>query len=206
MALPPPTSPFLGPPHLQPLDAKEQLFVEEYLKLLNPYKAARAAGFGDGYSSTAYRWVEAGEGSDPEDRPHVGHAIQLELARRTEANSLTADRVFRETARLAFSNLKNIYDEDGNLLPIRQLPDDVAAALSSIEVEERGGQDDRHTLRKIRMYDKLGALNLAARLLKLVEKGQEDTPPPEPPAMRVTLKPPVGVRVPAAFRSMVDAG
>jgi hypothetical protein len=56
------------------------------------------------------------------------------------------------------------------------------------------------------MYDKLGALNLAARLLKLVEKGQEDTPPPEPPAMRVTLKPPVGVRVPAAFRSMVDAG
>lgn len=200
---PPTASPFMGPPHLQPLDAKETLFVEEYLKLLHPSRAAHAAGYGNDLRDQAYRWVEAGEGSDPEDRPHIGHAIQMELARRTSRNSLTADRVLQEVARLAFSNIRDLYDENGELIPAHQLPEDVSAALSSMEIEFRGRGEDSYPVKKFRQYDKVAALNLATRILKLVEKGEGDAPAPEPPKMGVTLKPPPGLSVPPVFRGLV---
>lgn len=57
---------------------------------------------------------------------------------------ITSDRNNKEKARLAYFNPKSLFDDDNNLLPIKDWPDEVAAAVESIQVEARreGHGDD----------------------------------------------------------------
>jgi phage terminase small subunit len=48
----------------------------------------------------------------------------------------TAKRVLREIANVAFLDPRRIFAEDGSLLSPHEWPDDIAAAVSSIDVVE----------------------------------------------------------------------
>jgi phage terminase small subunit len=84
---------------------------------------------------------------------------------------LTIERVRTELARLAFSNIGRVFNDDGSLKEVRDLDDDTAAAIELYEVKERvvDGAVVGRTIR-VKFLDKTAALGMAARHLGLFEK------------------------------------
>jgi len=87
------------------------------------------------------------------------------------ALELTQERVVREWVRLGFFDVRKLFDADGNLLPIHQLPDDVAAAVASVEVVAvkgtgKEGEPVVH-VKRVRLWDKRATLDAMARHLKM---------------------------------------
>lgn len=85
---------------------------------------------------------------------------------------ITPDRTILEMGRLAYSDVRDILDEDGQLLPASEWSDDAAAAISGVEVEMltrgRGPNALPFEVRKIKRFDKNAALSLLARQQRLV--------------------------------------
>lgn len=103
----------------------------------------------------------------------VSRAIQTELADRSKRTGITAERALVEVARLAFNDPRKAFDDNGNLLPIKKWPDEVAAAISSIESEEffSGRGEDKINvghIKKIKFWDKGKQLELVMKHLGLL--------------------------------------
>ena len=85
-----------------------------------------------------------------------------------QASYLQVELTLREISRAAYFNPKKLYDEAGHLIPVHNLPDEVAAALHSLEeLEEFEGHGDGRrkvgTIKKVRWLNKLDALEKAMR-------------------------------------------
>ena len=92
---------------------------------------------------------------------------------------ITAQRTLEEYAKIGYMQLdvRKLFDEQGNLIPVHELDDDAAALISSIEVsevvsEQLGTKDAPRVVltrvRKIRLHslgDKKAALDSMARHL-----------------------------------------
>lgn len=145
------------------LTPKQTRFIEEYLLDLNATQAAIRAGYS---LKTAYRI-----GATLVQKSSVKKAIQAGMAERSRRTEITADRVLQEYAKLAFLDPRRFYNDAGSLIPVHQLPDDVAAALAGMDVvTERAGKDaegnaEFATVRKIKFADKKAALDSVARHL-----------------------------------------
>ena len=111
----------------------------------------------------------------------VKERIKELRAEREKRLDVSGDRIIRELAKLAFFNSQDLYDDDGRVKPIHELDRDTAAAITSVEVEERvTGEGETGTLeftRKIKMADKKGALELLGKNQGLWEAKQ--APPDE---------------------------
>lgn len=93
---------------------------------------------------------------------HGGRAGQVkakaaERVRDLLGEAIDPDRSMREAARLAYSDIRELYDADGKLLPIKEWPDDIARAVKSIEsvtgnVDKGDGKFDQVV--KIQLWDK----------------------------------------------------
>lgn len=71
------------------LDARETIFRDEYLVDLNPYRAAKVAGYADSVArSSAFKWVK-----HPEVKPLLYAQIQKALEGRSVRTQITADKV-----------------------------------------------------------------------------------------------------------------
>lgn len=114
--------------------------------------------------------------------PEVQKAIEKRRAEIRAQFALTTDRVFQEHARIAYFNPKRLVDANGKAVPLHELDDDTAAALSHVEVTEteiRGkGKDQVVVTRRIkgRPFNKPGTLREVSKILRLYDK-----PPPPPP-------------------------
>ncbi|MGB5834806.1 MAG: terminase small subunit, partial [Thiohalocapsa sp.] len=158
------------------LTLKQQRFVDEYMVDLNATQAAIRAGYSP-RTAEVYAWQLL-------QKPLVQTAVNDAVARRSTRTQIKADDVLREIARLAFSDIRGLFDEKGNLKPIHELPDDATAALSSFDVVTRripGGEAaEVEYVAKVKLWDKRGSLELLGKHLKLFTDkidvgGQEDT-------------------------------
>lgn len=146
---------------------KQRKFVDEYLVDLNATQAAIRAGYTTNRADSI--------GYDNLRKPEIQSAIkkrQTELSKKTE---ITQERVLEEYAKIAFLNPKEFYKEDGSLKDIPELDDDVAAALVGMDVTQKYFKDEdatEHTS-KIKMADKLRALEALSKHLGLFEKDNE---------------------------------
>jgi phage terminase small subunit len=74
-------------------------------------------------------------------------------------HDITVDMIIEEYAKLGFSDIRKLFDEHGNLKLPSKLTDDIAGAISSLEIvtakKGRGGVE--HTA-KIKLADKRAAL------------------------------------------------
>jgi phage terminase small subunit len=139
-------------PALAPLQitTKQLQFVEEYLIDLNATAAAKRAGY-----------LGATAGTQLLQRPRVQQAIASYKHYRSQRVHATADRVIAELAAIAFADVRAVYDASGHLLPIRDLPDHVAATIASIEVVRRPTDDPDapvEYVHKYKFWDKLRAV------------------------------------------------
>jgi phage terminase small subunit len=144
------------------LTPKQQRFVDEYLVDLNATQAAIRAG----YSRRAAYSI----GEENLKKPEIARAVAEAQAARAERVHIKADDVLRELARIAFSDIRAFFNDDGSLKRPHELGADQAAALASLEsVEEFAGKGDDRKLvgytRKVKLWEKRGALELAMRHL-----------------------------------------
>lgn len=161
------------------LTDRQRMFVAEYLVDLNATQAAIRAGYS----------AKTAEQQGPRLLGNVGvsAAIEAAMKAREQRTQITADRVLQELGRLAFSDIRKLYNEDGSMKLPHELDDDAAAALSGIDVtEEFTGKGDERELagftKKAKVFDKGAALTLAMRHLgmlkdKVAVGGADDMPP-----------------------------
>jgi len=158
------------------LTDRERVFVGEYIISLSSKDAAEKAGYSKGTAATiASTWV-----SDPKKKPRVYKAIEEAMKKREHRTEVKQDRVLLELARIGFASIKDAFDENNNLKEIKDLDDDVAAAISSIEIEDLfdgRGADRTHIgyTKKIKFWNKNDALNTIAKHLGMLKEKMELT-------------------------------
>lgn len=140
------------------LTAKQRRFVDEYIKDLNASQAAIRAG----YSAISARNISSGLMT----KANIQSAIAERMGKRSERTAITADRVLQELARLAFLDVRKAFTPEGALKPIHELDDDTAAAVAGMDIAEfSNGDDQTGVVKKIKLSDKKGALELLMRHL-----------------------------------------
>lgn len=160
------------------MNARRRLFVHEYLKDLNGKQAAIRAGF-----APASAEVTA---SQLLSNPKVRSAVDMALAARELRVQAKSDDVLRELMRMASVDVGEAFDSKGRLLPLHRMSEDVRRAISSIEVEElyEGRGEERvkiGVLRKVKFWDKKGALELLGKHLRMFAERTPDAPGDETP-------------------------
>lgn len=140
------------------LSDMEKLFVDEYLVDLDAKNAAIRAGYKPTTANTASEWIKM---PNPKKK-RVREAIDKALAERSRRTGVTADRVIRELAKIAFVDIGDVVDPDtAEILPDVQKAD--TAAIVSIKVKKLYNGTER----EIRMADRTRALELLGKHLGL---------------------------------------
>ena len=113
------------------LTPKQAIFIAEYLIDGNGTRAAVAAGVPEKSAhTTASRWLK---------NPNIAEVLAERHARRTAKLEVTAERVLRELARLAYFDVGDLYDAQGERIPVYRLDPDTRAAITAVEDETRTG-------------------------------------------------------------------
>lgn len=152
---------------IKPLTEKEELFCQSYLIDFNGARAARDAG----YSQDSDRSIAA----ENLTKPHIRARIQELRAEMGKSFNITRERIAQEYARLAFFDIKKVYGEDGELIPVKDLDDDTAAAIAGIEVSNEWDRDGQGRvmitgqLKKIKISEKRAALDSLVKLMGYAE-------------------------------------
>lgn len=145
------------------LAPKHARFVAEYRKDLNATQAAIRAGYS--------RKTARAQGARLLTDADIAGAIAQQAAAALERAELSADRVLEELRRLAFSDVRGLFDEAGNLKPLKDLTPEQAAAIGSIEVVKKNlaaGDGEVDTVIKIKTWDKTRSLEMLAKHFALL--------------------------------------
>jgi phage terminase small subunit len=135
------------------LTPKQAMFVAEYLIDGNGTRAAIAAGFSEASAAvTAARLLKNAK---------IARIIAERQAQRTAKLDITAQRVLDELAKLAFYDIRDLFDETGKLKPITELDDLSRAAIAGIDVQ------GKRQITKIKLSDRGQNLERLGRYFKL---------------------------------------
>jgi phage terminase small subunit len=153
------------------LTPKQAMFIDEYLVDGNATRAAIAVGF-----SVASAKVT---GARLLKKPVIAALITERQAHRARRLEVTADRVTQELAKLAFYDVRDLFDDDGRLKQITELDEISAAAIAGIDIaqekcetkfdKESKALEARTTnwTTKIKLADRRAALELLGKKLKM---------------------------------------
>jgi phage terminase small subunit len=131
-------------------------FVQEYVVDFNGTQAAIRAGYAAHAAPT--------QAAKLLKKAHISACVHALVQPVAEELQLTAHRVMKEVAMVAFFDPIDAFDEDGRMKKIRDMPADVRRNIKAY---------DRKT-GKVFFNSKNEALSLAARITKIVE---QDAPP-----------------------------
>jgi phage terminase small subunit len=102
-------------------------------------------------------------------KPNIIEAIRRKRERISMRAEISQTRVLEEEKCIFASNLKDIFNEDGCLIPPQDLPETVARSISSVEVNERweGKGEDAQPVKtyKYKFWDKGKSLERVSRHL-----------------------------------------
>lgn len=159
------------------LTAKQALFVSEYLLDLNATQAAIRAG----YSKKTAKEI----GYENLTKLHIAAAISKKFDARVERTEVTQDAVVAELARIAFADIRDLFEWDEErvaYVPSGNLTADQAAAIAGVEAktvrftDKDGNQTERIEL-KLKTCDKIGALRELGKHLGVFVSRHEHTGP-----------------------------
>jgi hypothetical protein len=110
-------------------------------------------------------------------RYHGGLAPQVQRkAAERLADLIDPDRALRELARLAYADLRELVDEQGKLLPMKDWPDDIARAVSSVKVRKENltaGDGEQEDVVEVKLWDKGKMLTALLQHLGLLKEKTE---------------------------------
>lgn len=146
------------------LTAKQEAFKNEYLIDLNATQAAIRAGYSP---KTA-----AEQGARLLTNVKVRAHIDAALAERSRRTGVTADRVIRELARIAFAKAPDVVNvEEGAVYG--SADDDDLAVIQSVRVKKIPTADGVGVEREVRLCDKIKALELLGKHLGMYTDKRE---------------------------------
>lgn len=136
---------------------RHELFAQEMAKGKSAQEAYRLAGY-----------VGLGNVARLTKHPIVAARVAELLGQGARRTEITAARTIAELGRIAFADIRGLFNKDGALKPVSQWPDDLARAIAALDTDElfdgRGRRRQRIGLaRKVRLADKLRALEMLGR-------------------------------------------
>lgn len=139
-------------------------FCEEYIIDLNAKQAAIRAGYAP--RSAAVRGCELLKQGEVRD------TVGREMAKRSRRTGVSADRVVRELARIAFANAEDIIDFDTAGVIVGVSREDTAAVVS-VRVRVTRTEDGETVEQEVKLADKNKALELLGRHMAIFVDKQE---------------------------------
>lgn len=150
------------------LTDRQIIFAERYVNNnCNAKEAALYAGIKESNSSKiSSTWLNS------DKFPAVQQYIEQLFEKRRNTQEVKGERIIQELARIAFFNQKRLIDKDGAPIAIKDLPEDVVAAISEIHISYQEELDDDGNFTKVKKvrvktHDKLTALLQLGRMLGL---------------------------------------
>ncbi len=90
---------------------------------------------------------------------------------------LTAEQVLMELARIGFSDIRQLFDEQNVLRPIHSLDEQTAAIIASFEQDALFSESGKiGVTKKVKLWDKVQVLTTLARHFQLLEPKQTKRP------------------------------
>jgi len=144
------------------LPPRQRRFVQEYLVDLNATQAAIRAGYSAKTADVA--------GPRLLGNVRIAQAVAEGQAKVGARLEITAERVLKELARLAFLDIGTAFESDGRMKALADIPEDTRRAIAGLEIEEMfdGRGEERvlaGQLRKVKLADKTRTLELLGRHL-----------------------------------------
>lgn len=147
------------------LTDQQRLFIREYLRDRNQTRAARRAGYSP-HSASDTGWALM---HDVQFR-HVQEALRQALEEERRKWEHLQERIIQERCRIAFADIADVMDAEGNILPLAAIPEDARAAIAELKETEFLGQDgEPSTARKVRFWSKNEALTALEKISGLVK-------------------------------------
>ena len=148
------------------LTEMQRKFCDEYLIDLNATQAAIRAGYSPRSASEL--------GKQLLQKPLVAAEVARARAKQSRRTGITADRVLRELARVAFCNPGDVIDPDtAEVLPDASEDDKRCIAGVKVKYVPRKNEDgdfEEAIEREIKLCDKLKALDMLAKHLGMYER------------------------------------
>ncbi len=147
------------------MNAKQTLFVQEYLVDLNATQAYIRAGYSAKTANVCAAQLLT--------KPSIRAAVDAAMKQRSDRVGITADRVLEELAILGFSSVWHyIINDAGNVELAEGAPDSAIRSVSSIKRKRRTipRKDEESIVEvetEIRLWDKPATLRLAGQHLGL---------------------------------------
>jgi len=148
------------------LTPKQEQFCLEYLKDGNASRAYRTA-----YNVTTTKDTTINvQALKILKNPKVATRINELGEKHAKKNDVTAERIIKELAGIAFFDVQNLYNDNGTLKQITELSSEVTRAIHSTKqrLEKQGpDREDWAEIKEIRTHDKLKALELLGKTLAM---------------------------------------
>ena len=150
---------------LSPLEAN---FVVEYLKTGDSGKAY-AVAFGVNYDENAVKI-----GKNLLKKKEISQAVNKQVASRVNIALATDDTIISEMIEAAMFDVKDLYDENGNIKPISELPSSVTKFIKGVTVKqtkERMGKEvvEQGEIIQLAFVDKIKALETLFKHRNLIK-------------------------------------
>src|SRR5574343_14269 len=134
----------MASPGQKPLqNPRHEKFAREYSRHGKIERAVVAAGYECKTWLADKSTSAAVQGNDLLKSPKILQRIQYIQENRARQADFTELKLIRELRRIAFFDIRKLYDDNGHLRPINELDDDTAAVVNSVEVEKLFDVDDR---------------------------------------------------------------
>lgn len=134
----------------------QQAFVKEYLVDQNAYQAAIRAGYA---ATTAHSQSHV-----MLEMPEIKELVTKALIKQADNLDLSPEKVLKELAKIAFIDPRVIFDDNGELKPLSQIPKEARACIATIDKSY-----DKHgnVVKKVKLVSKIDALDKLGKHLKL---------------------------------------
>ena len=143
------------------LTLRQRLFVAEYLIDGNATQAAIRAG----YSPDTAKQI----GHENLTKPDISAAVNVALDARVQRTQVMADAVITKAMAIVCFDVRTLFDEDGRLLPVSEMPKEAAQVLAGLDVTVEKSKDkdsdDYAVTTKIKLPDRNAAIATLLRHL-----------------------------------------
>jgi phage terminase small subunit len=150
----------------QRLNPRERRFILLYLQGLPAYKAVLQAG----YKTRAPRMYA----SELLTKPYIQDAIRAKMDKAELDAGVSAAETLRSLRQVMLADPGELFDDNGCMKPIKQLPTDLRLAIAGIEITEiREGKKLIGYTKKIRLNDRIAAAGKIAKHLGMFRAADE---------------------------------
>lgn len=156
---------------------KQKLFCNEYLIDMNATRAYKVA-----YPNCKKDKTARANSSRLIANANIQAYITERMKDIEQRTQITQDMVINELAKIAFFNIKDIFNENGDLKAIKEIDDKSAGAISSVKILQKAGamklefdgdiplQHIPEQIVEIKLNDKKGALELLGKHLGMFKE------------------------------------